>query len=280
MNDGDCNSGYCNAMMMCATPTCMDMAQNQDETDVDCGGATCPLCMNGQTCMGNGDCASTYCNGMMTCVAPTCTDTVKNGTESDVDCGGPTCGDCAIGQSCFGNNDCVSTYCNAMNKCAAATCNDGIQNGTETGVDCGGTCLKCTGGTCAANTECASGMCYAGTCVASVNGCNIATATDLTAGMTGIVTFANGNFTYAPKCIKMKASATTVVTFNGNFVSHNLTAGQVVAGVGTQQMSGPFFPSTTTGTTANFTMDTAGTFPYYCLQHQGLNMSGVVFVVP
>ncbi|HLF65035.1 MAG TPA: M12 family metallo-peptidase, partial [Saprospiraceae bacterium] len=44
-------------------PTCSDGAQNGDETGVDCGGATCPVC-------------------------PTCTDGIQNGDEEGVDCGG------------------------------------------------------------------------------------------------------------------------------------------------------------------------------------------------
>lgn len=96
--------------------------------------------------------------------------------------------------------------------------------------------------------------------------------------MSATVTFANGNFTYAPKCIKVKVGAN--VTFNGNFASHPTTGGVVVAGAGTPAMSGPFIPVTNSGTTKAFMMSSAGTFPYYCIPHAGLNMSGAVFVVP
>ncbi|MBX5481230.1 MAG: lamin tail domain-containing protein [Myxococcaceae bacterium] len=46
-------------------------------------------------------------------------------------------------------------------------CDDRIQNGDETGVDCGGSCAtKCAnGGTCATDTDCASGICSNGVCV-------------------------------------------------------------------------------------------------------------------
>lgn len=92
------------------------------------------------------------------------------------------------------------------------------------------------------------------------------------------ITFLNGNFTYVPKCIKVKAN--TMVTFAGNFMFHNLEGGPVVSGVGTPATSGPFVPATTSGMSATFTMSSLGRFPYYCIQHQGLNMSGAVFVVP
>ncbi|MFC1769370.1 beta strand repeat-containing protein [Nanoarchaeota archaeon] len=39
-------------------PTCSDNTQNQDETDVDCGGLTCPPCPNGNKCILNTDCTN------------------------------------------------------------------------------------------------------------------------------------------------------------------------------------------------------------------------------
>jgi plastocyanin len=120
-------------------------------------------------------------------------------------------------------------------------------------------------------------MCYQSLCVASVNGCDIDTATDLGAAAT--VTFANGNFSYAPKCIKVNAGA--VVTFNGNFVNHPHQGGQVLAGLEIPDATGPFATLTNTGNTMAFTMDTAGTFPYYCVPHgASQNMTGAVFVSP
>ena len=41
--------------------TCADGIQNQDETDVDCGGTSCGACADGQTCSVDGDCASANC---------------------------------------------------------------------------------------------------------------------------------------------------------------------------------------------------------------------------
>jgi len=277
MMDGDCTSGYCNAMMKCATPTCMDMALNGNETDVDCGGPMCPDCINGQSCMGDLDCASTYCDAMQMCTAPTCTDMVQNGTETDTDCGGAMCPDCINGQNCMVNGDCTSGYCDAM-ICTAPSCTDMVQNGTETGVDCGGMCLTCNGGTCTNNNECKSGMCYEGACVASVNGCDINTAQDFTVVAPPPITFANGNFTYAPKCIKVTAG--TTLTFNGNFGGHPHQGGIVSGGALVPTAIGPFATLTNSGTTKNFTMNAAGTFPYYCVPHALGGMTGAVFVVP
>ena len=99
-----------------ATPTCNDGIQNGQETGVDCGGPTCPVCPTCNDGIKNGDETGIDCGG--SCApCPTCNDGIKNGNETGIDCGG-SCGPCP-------------------------TCNDGIQNGDETGIDCGGSCAPC-----------------------------------------------------------------------------------------------------------------------------------------
>jgi formylglycine-generating enzyme required for sulfatase activity len=44
-----------------AGPSCTDMRQNGDETDVDCGGS-CPKCPTGKRCTAPGDCQGGFCN--------------------------------------------------------------------------------------------------------------------------------------------------------------------------------------------------------------------------
>jgi hypothetical protein len=94
--------------------SCADGVQNQDETDVDCGGIICDKCGNGFACLSNEDCASSSCEGGVCASATgdseTCTDGVQNQDESDVDCGG-SCPACANGQACLENSDCVSLNC-------------------------------------------------------------------------------------------------------------------------------------------------------------------------
>jgi hypothetical protein len=46
-----------------AAASCVDGLANGDESDVDCGGATCPACDLGKTCRAGLDCASSYCSG-------------------------------------------------------------------------------------------------------------------------------------------------------------------------------------------------------------------------
>ncbi|MBI2389250.1 MAG: hypothetical protein HYV09_06515 [Deltaproteobacteria bacterium] len=99
-------------------PTCTDGSKNGGETDVDCGGGTCPKCPTGKSCGGVADCESAVCTSGV-CAAATCSDGVKNGTETDVDCGG-ACPSCEIGKKCSGAGDCATGMCTAST-CAAAT---------------------------------------------------------------------------------------------------------------------------------------------------------------
>jgi hypothetical protein len=57
-----CPSMVCAVNSTCAMPSCSDMVQNGAETDVDCGGGTCPQCANTKHCSGNSDCASGTCS--------------------------------------------------------------------------------------------------------------------------------------------------------------------------------------------------------------------------
>lgn len=72
--------------------TCTDGKKNGKETDIDCGGPTCPACADEKTCKSGTDCSSGVCTNSI-CQAPSCTDGVKNGNEIGVDCGGscPSC---------------------------------------------------------------------------------------------------------------------------------------------------------------------------------------------
>ena len=138
--------------------TCSDDIQNQDETDVDCGGRACAPCDVGQSCMVGEDCVSGSCDGGL-CRPPACDDGVKNGDETDVDCGG-SCNPCGSNQNCVDNSDCASELC-INDVCVSASCRDGVQNGTETDVDCGGpSCPGCAeGGACQENGDCATAYC-------------------------------------------------------------------------------------------------------------------------
>jgi hypothetical protein len=141
----------------------VDGVKNGTETDVDCGGPSCPPCADTQMCKVGTDCQSKVCNpATLTCSTPTCFDGVQNGTETDIDCGGPACAPCADGKMCLVGSDCQSKVCNPTTQtCSTPTCFDGVQNGTETDIDCGGgTCPACASGKkCLVNADCVSGTC-------------------------------------------------------------------------------------------------------------------------
>src|SRR5262245_18962235 len=44
-------------------PSCRNAMRDNDETDVDCGGATCERCGDGLKCVTGSDCLSTICGG-------------------------------------------------------------------------------------------------------------------------------------------------------------------------------------------------------------------------
>ncbi len=96
--------------------TCEDLAMNQDETDVDCGGTICPLCDLGEGCLIADDCDSGNCDAGDTwqCVSPstpTCEDGERNQDETDVDCGGVQCDPCLEGEACKVHADCTTGVC-------------------------------------------------------------------------------------------------------------------------------------------------------------------------
>ncbi len=147
----------------CDATTCMDGVKDGTETDVDCGGGTCPGCPVGKACLVTGDCLpGDGCDvTTKTCDANTCNDGLQNGGETDVDCGGGTCDACAVGKKCMATSDCpTGDGCDVTTKtCDANLCNDGLKDGNETDVDCGGgTCGGClVGKACNVTSDCAAG---------------------------------------------------------------------------------------------------------------------------
>ncbi len=95
---------------------CNTGQKDKDETDVDCGGATCGACRRGKACLEKRDCAVGTCASENTakpntCVA-FCEDGRKDDSETDFDCGGSCALEhrgsrCAIGKVCTENNDCT-----------------------------------------------------------------------------------------------------------------------------------------------------------------------------
>lgn len=99
----------CNGAIDENCPSCDDSILNGEETDIDCGGPSCPDCGVGFDCSTNSDCTSGVCTNQ-TCQASACSDGVQNGTETDIDCGG-SCIGCSLGQNCTFGSDCTSGIC-------------------------------------------------------------------------------------------------------------------------------------------------------------------------
>ena len=113
----DCASQVCQGLT-CAKPSCADGLQNGLESDVDCGGGTCPKCPPQKGCWNTQDCANGTCAGGV-CTSPGCKNKLKDGNETDVDCGGSDCSPCATGTACLLNSDCASKNC-VGNACVPA----------------------------------------------------------------------------------------------------------------------------------------------------------------
>ena len=155
----------CDAISLtCVADRCIDHKKDGDESDVDCGGFTCPACGTGMICTSNGDCKSSGCDALTAlCAASQCADHQRDGNETDVDCGGGFCTPCSLGMGCRIDYDCTSQACDALPlTCVADRCFDHRLDGVETDVDCGGSvcAARCaTGKSCLVSSDCMSGHC-------------------------------------------------------------------------------------------------------------------------
>jgi hypothetical protein len=141
--------------------SCSNGVWDEDETNVDCGGAHCPACGDAGTCEGD-DCDPQPCEG--NCLALTCANGFMDSNETDQDCGG-TCLPCAAGAGCYAGEDCESGVCLDA-ECQAPSCDDKVHNGAEADVDCGAECDPCANGEhCLEAADCASGVCAERLCV-------------------------------------------------------------------------------------------------------------------
>jgi len=98
-----------------------------DETDIDCGGPTCPPCSEGRDCVNPSDCFTGICTNNACATSPQCENGVLDGNETAVDCGGGAdpitnvkCFPCGLGQACIDDTDCLNSYC-INTECAKIT---------------------------------------------------------------------------------------------------------------------------------------------------------------
>jgi hypothetical protein len=130
---------------------CANGELDQDETDIDCGGATCAGCQDGQVCLANEDCVSVVCTGGL-CVTPECL--------ADADCAG-------LDDACnTGTCDLVAFACVKTPAMDATMCDDGdLCTGASAclaGACVGSDLTDCSG----LNSLCGTGVCdpLTGTC--------------------------------------------------------------------------------------------------------------------
>src|SRR5262249_2073693 len=139
-------SHACDALLgRCISDPCSDHRRDGAESDVDCGGPTCPACPPGGVCVSDRDCGTGRCDPLaLICFVPAgCLDGKLDGSESDADCGG-ACAGCPVDAACRVDQDCASGACDALTRlCVADPCSDHWQDGNETAVDCGGRCGAC-----------------------------------------------------------------------------------------------------------------------------------------
>ncbi len=163
--------------------SCTNSVEDDNETDVDCGGGKCDPCQTGAKCVIPADCVSESCqNGI--CAAPTCDDGIINGTETGRDCGGGLCGGCPTGTPCNEPIDCASGVCEGPEgekKCETSCIAGTAECDGEADVECETNLLTdpmhC--GDCStvcelphAEQSCVSGRCMIAGCTAPYDNCN------------------------------------------------------------------------------------------------------------
>lgn len=91
------------------------------------------------------------------------------------------------------------------------------------------------------------------------------------------VYFGTVGFVFDPPCMRIARGQS--VTFTGPFSSHTLTPG-VAPGRVSDDPGSPDNPiqQSNSGSSATFTFNARGYYPYYCQQHWNSNMYGVILV--
>ena len=131
INGQTCQHGAC-----AGGPTCNDAIKNGHETDVDCGGGTCPVCADGKLCAANTDCHSGSCQKGVCQPANNCNCNPANGVGQCVN------GACMLVSCNHGFGDCNA---DAKDGCEVNLASDGNNCGA-CGVTCHG--KPCQNGAC------------------------------------------------------------------------------------------------------------------------------------
>lgn len=115
----DCTSAFCDSKTTtCTVSPCKNGVKDGNETDLDCGGATCTGCADSLVCAVDTDCTNGFCDATKHCAADPCKNGIKDSNEGALDCGGTAvsgtshvCAKCMSGVTCAADGDCASATC-------------------------------------------------------------------------------------------------------------------------------------------------------------------------
>lgn len=217
----------------------------------------------------SGDCADTVCDGAGNLTQVMADDPADDQNECTTD-------QCfSIGQTTHTPVPVGACGPSGEQSCVDGQCVDCIDDAQcATGVCDLGACVP----TCSSDADCNGGFCLGAPprCQATINGCDPATATDLTGQV--MVTIDTVGLSYVPDCVRIKVG--TVVTFNSDFGAHPFRKGAIVEAAPVSD--GPNNPivDADTGTSEVVLFGVPGRYGYYCQAHYNFGMLGALIVVP
>jgi hypothetical protein len=216
----DSGGVVCDGFGSCVSTHCTDGVKDADETDADCGGATCAPCGDNLMCKLPRDCQSGDCKSLV-CTACTQDTDCQSGNYCDSTNNGGTCTPTrTTAGACTAGNQCASGFC-ASGVCCNAACTGTCQACTMalTG-SADGTCASVTPGTaepngqCTANPPCGNdGNCAAGgTCELTPNGTALPSGQQVQGNCQQLVCDGSGNTTSIGNATNLPTSTSACLT--------------------------------------------------------------------